>query len=109
MRGRGPVKTLLMCRRWWRQRSPVGQPCIERRCRRPISSEGVAVTVLDRVPVDEISERTRQIHLGRLLLSLIAGFFYVLGWFVGSFFTAFVWCAVAVKVGFVEARKCGSA
>lgn len=67
------------------------------------------MSVLDRVPVDEISERTRQIHAGRLFLSIIAGFFYVIGWAVAMVFTAIVWCAVAVKVGFVEARRRGSA
>lgn len=63
------------------------------------------MTILDRVPLDEITERAQRIHLGRVVLSLIAGLFYAIGWVVGMAFLALVWCAVAVKVGFVEARK----
>lgn len=62
------------------------------------------MSILDRVPVDEITERTRQIQVGRLLLSIVAGIFYGIGWLAGMLVVAVVWCAVAVKVGFVEVR-----
>jgi hypothetical protein len=63
------------------------------------------VTVLQRVPVDRISIEARRVQLGRVLLTLLAGVFYLLGWSVAKLFGALVWCAVAVKVGWSEGRK----
>lgn len=66
-------------------------------------------TVLERVPVDRINAEARQMQLGRTLLTLLAGFFYLLGWLaakvVGVVWGAIAWCAAAVKVGWVEARS----
>lgn len=59
---------------------------------------------LDRVPVDRITAEARQIRLGRLLLTLVAGLFWLIGWVAGKAALAVVWCAVAVKVGWQEAR-----
>jgi hypothetical protein len=61
-------------------------------------------TVLERVPVDRISAEARQVQLGRTLLTLLAGFFYVLGWLAGKAIGGLAWCAAAVKVGWQEAR-----
>ena len=60
---------------------------------------------LDRVPVDRITAEARQVRLGRLLLTLIAGLFWAIGWTVGKLALGVVWCAVAVKVGWQEARN----
>ena len=61
-------------------------------------------SVLDRVPLERISAQARSVHAGRLLLTLIAGFFFLLGWLAGQAFLAVVWCCVAVKVGWQEAK-----
>jgi hypothetical protein len=70
------------------------------------------VTVLDRVPLERITAETRQVQPGRLLLTLIAGFFYLIGWTAAKLLVGVVWCCVAVKVGYLEAggpvkRKAG--
>jgi hypothetical protein len=65
--------------------------------------------VLERVPVDRISAEARDVPFGRTVLTVIAGILYGIGWLVGTTFTAFwravVWVAVAVKVGWQDARK----
>lgn len=67
------------------------------------------MTVLDRVPLDRITTEARQIHFGRLLLTLIAGLFFAVGWSVAKLFAvvwfAVAWSAAAVKVGWQEGRK----
>jgi hypothetical protein len=66
-------------------------------------------SVLDRVPVSRISAQARQVHAGRALLTLIAGLFFVLGWVTFKVFAvlwlAVVWCAVATREGWREAKK----
>jgi hypothetical protein len=66
---------------------------------------GAPVTVFERVPVDRINAEARQVHLGRLLLTVLAAFFFALGWVVAKTFLALAWCGVAVKVGWQEARS----
>lgn len=61
------------------------------------------MTVLDRVPLERISAEARQVQVGRLLLTLLAGLFYLIGWLVAKLLIGVVWCCVAVKVGYVEA------
>lgn len=61
--------------------------------------------VLDRVPVDEITERAQQVHLGRVLLTVFAAVFFAVGWLAGAVFMAIAWCGTAVKVGWLEARR----
>lgn len=62
-------------------------------------------TVLRRVPVERISDQAREIRAGRLLLTLVAGLLFAVGWSAGAAFRALVWCAVAVKVGWQDGRK----
>lgn len=66
------------------------------------------MTVLDRVPVDRITLEAREVHLGRALLTLLAGMFYVLGWTVAKLVNvvgfAVAWSWTAIKVGWVEGR-----
>lgn len=62
------------------------------------------MAVLDRVPVDDITDRARQVHLGRVLLTVVAAVFFSIGWIAGAAFMAIAWCGTAVKVGWVESR-----
>lgn len=70
-------------------------------------------TILDRVPVERITAQAREVRAGRTLLTLLAGFFYVLGWVafrvVAVVWLAVVWCAVATREGWREARKAEAA
>jgi hypothetical protein len=61
------------------------------------------VTVLDRVPVDSIVERAAQVHLGRLLLTLFVGVFFVIGWSGRMAFRGLAFCVAAIQVGWQEA------
>jgi len=61
------------------------------------------VTVLEHVPLERINAEAKQVHLGRLLLTLVAGFFFLIGWLVAKLLLGVVWCCVAVKVGYLEA------
>ena len=68
----------------------------------------MTTTVLDRVPVDAITERARQARPGRTLLTLIAGVLFGAGWLAAKAF-AVVWLAgtwswTAVGVGWQSAH-----
>jgi hypothetical protein len=67
----------------------------------------MATRLLDRVPRDRIEAEARQVRLGRALLTLLVGVFWLVGWLAGkaTLGVAFVWAAT--KVGYVEARKPG--
>lgn len=54
-------------------------------------------SIAERVP--DITTQARQVRPGRLLLTILAGVFFVLGWVPGRLFLGVVWCCVAVKVG----------
>lgn len=62
-------------------------------------------SIAERIPVDEISDRAREIHFAKTMLTIVAALFYVIGWIVGKVWLGFVWCLVAVKVGFMEAKN----
>lgn len=53
--------------------------------------------------VERITAEARQVRVGRLLLKLIAGFFYLIGWALAKLIVGIVWCFVAAKVGYLEA------
>lgn len=68
----------------------------------------MTTTVLDRVPVDRITEQARQARPGRTLLTLIAGALFGIGWLAAKAF-AVVWLAgtwswTAVGVGWQSAH-----
>lgn len=63
------------------------------------------MAVLDRVPVDDITEQAQQVHFGRVLLTVFAAVFFAIGWLAGAAFMAIAWCGTAVKVGWLEARR----
>jgi hypothetical protein len=66
---------------------------------------------LDRVPIDRISAEAREVKFGRTVLTVIAAVLYGIGWLAAKivkvFWRAVVWCAIAVKVGWTDARKGG--
>jgi hypothetical protein len=66
------------------------------------------MTVLDRVPLEDINTRARDVHFGRTLLTVIAALLYAVGWLtakiLGGIWLTLAWSAVAVKVGWTEAR-----
>jgi len=67
------------------------------------------VVALDDMLVHDITDRARQIQFSRVLLTVLAGMFYALGWIAartfGVIWLALTWSAVAVKVGWQEGRK----
>jgi hypothetical protein len=66
-------------------------------------TEGISVTTIQ-LPVDEITAQARQVHLGRVLLTVLAAVFFAIGWSAGRFFLGVAWCAVAVKLGWQAGR-----
>jgi hypothetical protein len=56
------------------------------------------------VPVDEVTARARAARPGRVLLTLILGLFWVLGWVPGRAWTLAADCAVAVRLGYRSGR-----
>ena len=63
------------------------------------------MAVLESVPLERISAEARQVHLGRVLLTVFAALFFAVGWVAAKTFLAVAWCGVAVKVGWQEARS----
>lgn len=83
-------------------------------------------TVLDRVPVDQINARARNVRFRRVVLTVIAAVLYGAGWVThktlawslygigwaaakvfGAAWTALTWMGQAVVVGWVDARTGG--
>lgn len=66
-------------------------------------------TLLERVPVDRITARAREVHFGRSVLTLIAAVLFGLGWLVAKVFTvlwlALTWSWAAIALGWREARS----
>ena len=56
------------------------------------------------VPVDEITARAREVSFARVMLTLIMGFFYVIGWTAGHAWLGMVMCALSVRRGWIEAQ-----
>lgn len=63
-----------------------------------------AQSVLDRVPVDEITDEARQVDLGRVALTVLAGVLFAVGWLFGRLALAIAWAGVAVKLGWRQGR-----
>jgi uncharacterized membrane protein YdjX (TVP38/TMEM64 family) len=64
--------------------------------------------MLDRVPVDAITEQARAAKPGRVLLTVLAGALFGAAWLVaktwGALWLAVSWCFVAARLGWCEAR-----
>lgn len=67
------------------------------------------MAVLDRVPVDHITDQARQADPAKVVLTVIAGVLFGLGWITakvfGTLWLALAWAAVAVKVGWEQGRS----
>jgi hypothetical protein len=64
----------------------------------------MAVRLIDRVPTEEIRADADQIHLGRLLLTLVVGVFFLIGFMAGKASLGTRFAAAAVRRGWKEAR-----
>lgn len=64
--------------------------------------------LLDRVPVESITEQARQVRFWRTVLTLIAGLLFGAGWVVAKGFAvgwlAGAWMFVAFRAGFRAGR-----
>ena len=65
----------------------------------------MAVTLAERVPVDQISAQARQARPGRAVLTVIAAVFFGLGWCAARGVLAVSWSCVAVREGWREGRR----
>jgi|SRR5215472_5311834 len=58
--------------------------------------------------VEDISKQAREVRPGRVFASLIGGLLFLIGWLVAKAFGvawfALVWCAIAVRQGWRDAR-----
>lgn len=63
------------------------------------------MVVLDSIPVDRITGDAREVQLGRLLVTLFAALFFGVGWVASKACLAVAFAGVAVKAGWIEARK----
>ena len=68
----------------------------------------MTTSVLDRVPLDEITAQARQVRFGRSLLTLIAAVLFGIGFCVAKVFAvaflAAAWSWTALRVGFEAAH-----
>lgn len=62
----------------------------------------MAVGLLERIPVEEISAQARQVRFGETLLRVIAFLLIGLGKVAGYAWLVPVWCALAVAEGWRE-------
>lgn len=64
--------------------------------------------LLERVPLESISEQARQVRFWRTVLTVIAGVLFGAGWVAAKAcavaWLAGAWCAVAVREGWREGR-----
>jgi hypothetical protein len=60
--------------------------------------------LLDRTPVDRIMVEARAVRFGQVLLTLLLGVFYVIGWVGGKLLLALAVLGTSVKLGWVDAR-----
>lgn len=60
--------------------------------------------ILDRIPVDKVTRQAAEVRTGHALLSVIAAFFYGIGWLAGRVVPCLMWCAFAMREGFRAAH-----
>lgn len=63
-----------------------------------------ALMAVSQIPVDEITARAREVRFSRVALTLIMGFFYVIGRAAGFTWVGVVICALAVRRGWREGQ-----
>lgn len=71
----------------------------------------MAVTWVQRVPVDRINEQAKQVRFWRTVATVLAGLLWGLGWLAAKVcavaWLALTWAAVAVRVGWTDGRQQG--
>jgi hypothetical protein len=79
---------------------PFGDP--------PLAAQQPRTSLLGRVPVEEITRQAREVHPGRVLLTVIGGLLFAAGWLAaklaGAAWLALAWSGTAVQVGWRDAR-----
>ena len=68
----------------------------------------MTTTLLDRVPVDEITARAREARPGRVALTILAGLLFGTAWVaaksLGLAWLGVSWCFTALRLGWRDAR-----
>jgi hypothetical protein len=68
----------------------------------------VTASIIERVPLDRITEQARRVRFWRTVLAVVAGVLYGAGWLTakacGLVWLAVVWSVTAVRVGWQEGR-----
>jgi hypothetical protein len=57
----------------------------------------------ERVPAQEITARARQVRLSAVLVTVICGFFFAIGWLAGHAWLTVALAGVSVRYGFRQA------
>lgn len=69
----------------------------------------MAVTWVQRVPVDRINEQATQLRFWRTVATVLAGLLWGLGWLAAKgcavAWLAIAWAVAAVRVGWADARR----
>lgn len=63
------------------------------------------MAVIDAASLDQLGAKARDIDAGRVLLTVVAALFYVVGWVPSKVVLVVFWCCAAVRLGWVEARR----
>lgn len=68
----------------------------------------MTTSTLDRIPLDQITARAREVRPGRTVLTLIAGALFGLGWITAKVFSVawlcLAWSLAAVQTGYEAAH-----
>lgn len=65
----------------------------------------MSTAILERVPVDQITEQARQAQFARTVLTVLAALFYAIGWVAGSLWFAASYAGFSIKAGWIEGRR----
>jgi hypothetical protein len=69
----------------------------------------MAVTWVQRVPVDRISKQAKEVRFWRTVATVLAGLLWGLGWCAAKVcalvWLALAWAVTAVRVGWADARR----
>ena len=60
---------------------------------------------MDRIPVEQITPEAKKVDVGRAVLALLALIPFLIGWIAGRTVLAVAWVGLAVKAGWLEARR----
>lgn len=67
------------------------------------------MVIMNQISIERVSAQAREIRFGRTLLTLLATVLYCVGWITAKtwiwLWFALCWSAVAIKVGWTDARS----